>query len=379
MKRIIRIALLMMAMAYGKAVAQSPVGAATCPDSGAYSRLKVITDLCWTCFFPIKIAGIPIAMGGDNGGNIPIGDLNIDFDRPGRGSSKLPSKTASPFCVCPGRFYGIPSPGITWGMWFPTHTMEVVRQPWCSPILFGMSLGSFTTNTEGLGISILALEGGTAKQGGPSGNAGDQGSFYNWHWLTFPIYEMLEALMSPMCSPQGWGVDMSYIYFTEFDPTWDNEMLALYTHPEIKVFANLYAKAACAADAVMATISKPIDEAIWCAGSWGMLYPFSGKGGVQATVEAQMLVGARGLAAMHRRGLAMLTYTNQGTCNDIYWFVYPKQQYQFQNFWPYPQRQNNVWTGTSSWKWGQHRRIPARGEERVIMQWTYKECCFTFW
>ena len=363
-----------LSLGVGSAHAQTD----TCPDSGMYSQMKAISDLCWNCFFPIKIAGISSAGGGGGSTSFPTGNMSVDYDNSRRGANSLPEKTAAPICVCPGRMYGIPSPGITWGMWFPTHTMELTRRPWCSPTLFGMELGG--TNMQGLqGISLAALDGGPPRPGGPMGGDTREGSFYNWHWLTFPVYELMESFMSSLCSPGGWGGDMSYVYFTEFDPTWDNEMLALYTHPEIKVFTNLYAKAACAADSVMSTVKRPINSAIWCAGTWGSMYPFAGKGGTNATVEAQMLAGARGLAAMHRRGLAKLTYGDRATCTDAFWFIYPKQQYQFQNMWPVPQKKNNNWTGASSWKWGQHRKIPVRAEERVILQWSYKECCYTFY
>jgi len=373
-----------------------------CKDSGFYSKMKSVTDMCWDCFFPIRVMGVNISGSG-------------------RGRSKMPSQTASPMCVCPGKLYGLPSPGITWGMWFPTHVIETVRQPWCSPTLFGENLsgggggtdgGSEDGGSEGGGsedggsggggsegggseggdgggggglasfkklASKLRLMGSSSAPGGQQGNEANLGSFYNWHWMTFPINEVLEQFMNKLCSPGGWGGDMSFLYFSEFDPTWSNEMLALYTHPEIKVFANLYAKAVCMADAVASTVSKPIDSAIWCAGAWGSIYPFSGIDNVKSAVEAQMLAGVRGLAAMHRRGLAKRTYGNMAVCGDAFWFMYPKQQYQFQNFWPYPQRKNNNWTGASSIRWGEWRKIPVQAEDRVMMQWTYKECCFTFY
>jgi len=327
-----------------------------CKDSGFYSQMKSVSDLCWECFFPIRVAG-------------------INATGSGRGRSRLPAQPASPVCVCPGRMYGMPSPGITWGMWFPTHVMEVVRQPWCSPTLFGEVL----SGSSGFDITKLRLMGSSSNPAGAQGNEAVVGSFYNWHWMTFPVYEVMEQFMSSLCSPGGWGGDMSFLYFSEFDPTWSNEMLALFTHPEIKVFANLYARAVCMADAVASTVSRPMDSAIWCAGAWGMIYPFSGVDNVKSAVEAQMLAGVRGLAAMHRRGLAKRTYGNKAVCSDSFWFMYPKQQYQFQNFWPYPQRRNNNWTGASSIRWGEWRKIPVQAEDRVIMQWTYKECCYTFY
>lgn len=360
----------------------------TCPDSGFYSKGKAVSDLCWNCFFPIVIAGQSVSgsdgdatTGGFGAGADATGSglsMSGDFGSRKRGKNKLPDRKASPLCVCPGRTMGYPSPGITWGMWFPTHSMEMTRKPWCSPILFGEKLGSESmTNMQS--ISVAAMDGGPSTGAAHPADGAALGGFYNWHWITFPGYEIMEYFMESLCSPGGMGGDFSYLYFTEFDPTWDNEMLALYTHPEVKVFTSLYARAACMADSVMSTVNKPIEAAMWCAGTWGSLYPYSGKFPVNATVEAQMLLGARGLAAMHRRGLAKLTYTDRAVCTDAFWFVYPKQQYQFQNMWPVPQKKNANWTGQSSWTFGQHRKKPVVGEERVLMQWTFSECCYTLY
>ena len=82
---------------------------------------------------------------------------------------------------------------------------------------------------------------------------------------------------------------------------------------------------------------------------------------------------------MHRRGLAKLTYGNKAICSDRFWFVLPKQQYQLQNMWPWPERKQARWIGESSFKWGQWRKLPARFEDRVILQWRYQSCCITLW
>lgn len=323
-----------------------------CPDSGFFSRGRFISDLCWTCFFPIKIFGVPIPMSG-------------------RSMSKAPSSTASPMCVCPGRF-GWPAIGVTFGMWLPTHMIELTRRPFCSPILFGLEL-----NAGGVGNAISGL----VLQGTPGEHTNDntavRGSFYNFHWMSFPVGELTDMMTNSLCSKG--GADLDYLYFTELDPTWTSEMLALYTHPEIKLFTKIYAHAVCAADAVMATVTRPIEQAFWCAGTWGMLYPFAGKGTKNNSPEAQMLVAAKGIAAMHRRGLAKLTYKDMAICSDSFYFIMPKQQYQLQNMWPWPQRNQAQWVGASSWRWGQWRNAPAVFEDRVIVQWTYSECCLTAW
>ena len=348
-----------------------------CMDSGFYSEGRFINDLCWDCFFPMKIFGIAI----------PVGS---------RSSNTVPDQTAAPICICPGKFFGYPSYGISWGMWIPTHTIELTRQPWCSPTLYGEKLlGGNDTRTgpeEGGGgtggggngggsggatssaLSFIQLLGGSSES---KDRSEEQGSFYNFHWMSFPVGELINMLVNNLCTKT--GADMDYLYFTEFDPTWTNEMLALYTNPEIKLFTKIYAHAACVADAVAATAHKPIDGAFWCAGTWGLIYPFAGKGTKNNNPEAQMLAGAHGLAAMHRRGLAKMSYGDKAICSNAFWFVFPKQQYQFQNMWPFPQKSNANWVGASSWRWGQWRNAPAVFEDRVITQWTYSECCITIW
>ena len=327
-----------------------------CTDSGFYSKGRFITDVCWTCLFPMKIFGIPI----------PVGN---------RAANRLPASTAAPLCICPGRTFGIPAPGISWELWQPSHTIELVQKPWCSPILFGLNLGGSGMSSAATGIALASLR-GTAPQGATST---ESEAFYNFHWLSFPVNEMIDMLKNEICSPRG-GVDMDYLYFTEFDPTWNKELLALYTHPEIKLFTKVYAYAACIADAVAATAYRPIQTTFWCAGAWGMSYPFSGNAvTVGDTVESQFLAATRGIAAMHRRGLAKLTYGNKAICSDRFWFVLPKQQYQLQNMWPWPERKQARWIGESSFKWGQWRKLPARFEDRVILQWRYQSCRITLW
>jgi conjugal transfer pilus assembly protein TraU len=326
-----------------------------CNDSGFYSDARFIEDICWKCFFPMKIVGVTLSASG-------------------RDDKRAPKKTAAPVCVCPGRI-GYPSPGITWGMWAPTHSIELTLQPFCSPILFGKRLKNPKFD-EGAGITGRALlgdHGGSTKEGvSPKSTF-----FYNFHWWSFPVTEMIKTLSNKACSKK--SNDMDYLYLTELDPTWSNEMMALYTHPEIKLFTRIYAHAACAADAVAATVSRPIDSLFWCAGTWGMAYPFAGRGTFNTPTEAHMLAATHGLGAMHRRGLAKLYYQDKSLCADRYWFILPKQQYQFQNAWPWPNRKQAQWIGESSWAWGEWRNAPVKFEDRVIVQWTYKECCITYY
>ena len=86
-----------------------------CPDAELFSG-KLITDICWACLFPVRIAGIPIG-----GGQAPSGATNQIV------------------CACNDAL-GVPHPGFTIGMWEPARIVELVHSPRCSPALGGIRL-----------------------------------------------------------------------------------------------------------------------------------------------------------------------------------------------------------------------------------------------
>ncbi len=81
-----------------------------CPDAQVFSA-KLITDICWSCVFPIRIAGISL-----DGGNAPAG------------------ATRQAVCACDDPA-GVPEPGLVMGFWAPARLIEVVRLPYCAPSL----------------------------------------------------------------------------------------------------------------------------------------------------------------------------------------------------------------------------------------------------
>lgn len=327
-----------------------------CYDSGLLSQGKIISSFCYECFFPINIMGIVI----------PVG----------RGESKSPpsSELAAPLCICPGR-YGIPAIGLSFGMWHPNHLHEVVKTPLCSPVVLGMNLGG-TNASNPMGLLKAQQLGGSS---GDQGTGSEDSAFYNWHWIKFPGAYLTDLLTNTICAPQG-SSDMDFGYISEIDPTMQNDTLAAYTHPEARIFTQMAAQAACLADTVKVAVGRPLHKAFWCAGSWGSVYPYTGHSMPQTTFESQMLTAARGLAAMHRRGLAKKTIGNGSVCGGRFWFILPREQYQFQNLWPRAV-QGAEWIGTTEYKgrWGMTRVVPATGENRVIMEWQHKQCCLTAW
>lgn len=344
------LALMVFWLSINTANADSP----TCKDSGFFTQGKMITDFCWECIFPMKIVGV----------TIPIGK---------RSANKLPSSTASPVCVCPGRF-GIPSIGVSLGYWSPDHAIEIVKEPFCLPML-GMTLFSFD-DAEFKGIMAKFQQGAGSGSYGRGQGSETANASGNLHWIQIPSGYFTDAVTSSVCSGGG-SADFDFGYLTEIDPTWHSDALALYTHPEARVFTKMYAMAVCMADAVATNIRKPIATANWCLGSWGQLYPYTGRGSNKGSVIDQATFAAKGIAAMHRRGLTSLKYGNSAICKDRKYFLFPKQQYQFQNFWPKPIN-DAVWIGTGEPKWGMNRQDPRTGD-RMFIEFGYQECCITAW
>ena len=131
-----------------------------CPDAQVFSA-KLITDICWSCVFPIRIAGISLG-----GGNAPAG------------------ATRQAVCACDDPA-GVPEPGLVMGFWAPARLIEVVRLPYCAPSLGGIFLRQYPR--------LL---------GGYRGTAGDTSDaiFYQYHYYAFPLLLMLDLFLEPDCN-----------------------------------------------------------------------------------------------------------------------------------------------------------------------------------
>ena len=360
-------------------------GSFACPDS-EFLGAAFFNNVCWSCIFPLRVMGVNLgpADGSSSYGDSGVGNMLPDIFGSGN-STRIPSGTAAPICVCPGKI-GYPSPGITWGYWEPSHLTEVVRKPYCSP-LFGTTLmkdsgGSMPGGGGDAAAGQQAMK--MIRWGGPN-NASDTTSenlgqsFYHYHWLKSPYGYVSDWIQSALCSGGGGG-DMDFLWLSEIDPVWTKEKLANLTHPEAKLFANPVAQLACMADAVTSTIGKPTELLFWCAGSWGAIYPHMGYLGYEASPPRETsLMATRVMAQMHRRGLAKKRYGNQSVCSARMYFTLPKQGYRFQTFYPMRETKNNHWIGASTFRWGEWRNIPYSGEDYVYLMSSFSECCATFY
>ncbi len=197
-----------------------------------------VTDVCWSCIFPIRIGGITVF------------------------SSDAPDADAltSPVCSCPGPA-GIPVIGLSVSFWEPYRIIEVVADPWCM-VAEGVDMGGVTSRTAR----------GTLT--GPGHGANSPHYFAQAHHIVFPVWGILDLLTDVPCVESG-GWDVAYV--TELDPLWQSDLESLILNPEALVFGNAALQLACTADAVSAAFGLPRDELFWCMGQWGSAYPLTGR------------------------------------------------------------------------------------------------------
>jgi conjugal transfer pilus assembly protein TraU len=160
-------------------------------------------------------------------------------------------------------------------------------------------------------------------------------SFYQVHWYVDPIIFWLEAIFDNACLEQS-SFDVAYL--TELDPMWNDDELTFIFNPDVALFGNLPARAACAADCVAATAGFPSNTLFWCAGCQGSLYPLNGN--VQAHiggVQASSLEMTRLIAKMHREGLMWAASGEDGLCGYYPQPIMDKTGYKYQMLYPIPQ------------------------------------------
>ncbi len=318
------------------------------PCAGRF--VNPISDVCWSCLLPISIG--PLKIGGGSS--------------PAKRDTKNPG---NPLCVCIKS--NVPVPGITLGFWEPVRLIDITRTPYCMTSLGGLQLGS------------VDMKKVSSYNRSYSNKRMAHNGFYHVHYYVYPLIWWLELITDLICLEQS-TFDVAYL--SELDPTWNDEKLQTLLNPEVFLFGNPAAQAACTLDCASATIDKPRDELFWCSGCWGNLYPFSGAnadhvGGVQAS----SLYAARILAKMHRIGLAKETSTSENKfpgpgdkiCRKSTALKIKKSQYKLQMV--YPKRTKGAmgcWPlGLSDLLYSAWKEYPNDGQDWGYLVWRKKNCC----
>lgn len=296
-----------------------------------------ITDVCWSCLFPISIGSIGVISGG-----VP------DTKNPG-----------SPICACGNP---IPRIGLSVGFWEPVAMVDVTRTPFCLVNLGGTKLS--------LGSSF-----NTGEVDNASSTNGH--SFYYVHWYIYPLLNWLKLIDDAACAQQG---DLDLAYFSELDPTWKDDELNFLINPEAVLFGNPITQMACAADSVKSTFSLPIDALFWCAGAHGSMYPLDGW--VQehvSGVQASLLLTERVAFKLHRLGIIWDSEGVDGAalCFTHPSLILPKSRYRYQMVYPLPTtgRKGCHPFGAATFTWEAMHQYPYKGEDFGYLIWKKRNCC----
>ena len=299
--------------------------------------MNPITDICWSCMFPMSIGSASL-----------LTDGQIDISNP-----------SSPVCFCNNP----PRIGVSIGFWEPVRLVDVTRTPFCMVGLGGISID------PGIEVPRGAQVGHDSQT---------RNSFYHAHWYTNPIMYWLEVLLDFPCLEKG---SLDLVYLTEVDPLWADDELTAILNPEAVLFANAPAKAACAADCVAATAGFPQASLFWCAGCQGSIYPMTGHvtthiGGVQAST----LITQRMAAKMHRQMATWSGSGQAGLCGPYPQPIMDKTQYKMQMVYPIPNTIKDAGQccqpfGRSTMIWGAGKSFPVAGEDFSYQLFRKRNCC----
>jgi len=309
---------------------------------GAMPFINPITDICWSCIFPIFIGAMPVAT---------IGQID----------SGASNGYPTPICICPKATPPWFRIGIGVTFWEPARIAEAVREPWCSPMLGGISLGSASTAVVGQGGNRNTQE-----------NA-ESVSFYNVHWFIYPVMYWFNMMVSESCV-QSEQFDVAFM--TELDPMWNNDEITFILNPEAVLFNNPVAQAACAADCIAASLWNPLDALFWCLGCQVGLHPLTGtvkphEGGLaSSTVAVQRLH-----AILHRTFLTMNVSSPLAMCLPLPAPIMQKSWYKTQLIRPVPITYAAHPYGMTTNIWNTGKEFPLKGEDFAYMIWRRRVCC----
>ncbi len=320
---------------------QTGTGSAAASPNCHGQFMNPITDICWTCAFPLTVAKVTIG-GADQ--------LNNDTEQ-----------DLSAICNCGNGLNA--KVGLTVSFWEPARLVEVVRKPYCFPSLGGVVIDA--------GIPAPP-HGRDHKQSQVST------AFYQVHWYTNPLFFWLQVLVDDDCLEQG-SFDLAYM--TEVDPLWEDSVTTFILNPDAALFANPIAQAACAADCIAATTGFPLNELFWCAGCQGSMYPLNGWVGVHnGGVNASVLLAERMTNKMHREGLVWAASGVHGLCGYYPQPLMDKTNYKLQMVYPVPATDPIAGQccqpyGRSTAVWGSGKSFPIKGEDFTYQIFRKRDCC----
>lgn len=364
---------------------------ARCPDAKIMG-VGMINKICWGSLFPIRFGGRLIFPAKDK---IP---------EPEGYNKQL-------LCSC-GQDLSkgqLGRSGFTIGFWQPSRAVEVVRQPYCMPLLGGLQL------------PISGTAGGERQQGYSyekknaihSGQLGKK-VFMNWNYYSFPLLQVMKIMDMPGCTTGGFS-EIGMQMFSGFFPNWYDNELAFYLNPDVGLLTMPQIMAAQPVECAAVTATRqPIDKFWLTAGCWGNLPPYVGVVNPAQRVRAWSLLSSRTLSMLSRVPGAGIQRTTGSdvVCKPDKMPILKKSQYKFAMLFPIPEAFKGVdyaeppqppansgadgnqvpeipftafgeaFTGCAHAMgyptplWGEWRSRPATGEDALFLVWQWTDCCF---
>ena len=301
-----------------------------------------LTEVCWHCMFPFKIAGVQVTP-----------SVNDTPD--------APDLASSPVCVCPLPAPFFARPGIPVSFWEPARFIEVVKDAFCFP-----SIGTGLTPLKPGFQNGGSADGGTTQEGAST--------FYQAHYAIYPVWTIMEAFVDFVCLESS-GFDMAYM--TEVDPTWNDDLFAQLIYPETLLFGNMPAQLSCIADSVSSNAGLPLSAMYWCLGSEGSTYPMSGSINDDNLVQASLTAASRLMYKMGRLGSICDVGLHYCTCVPTP--IWVKHNYRFNLAKPVTGFQC-VPPGRSALLWGSAKNppLPAAGnapDNYMYIVFRKRACC----
>ncbi len=356
--------------------------------------INPITDICWSCLFPMFIGPIPMVfnVGNQKGGTV-IDAGKVLPGVPLTTSGSLPAG----LCTCAERSLIMPI-GLMMSWYEPSRFVDVTRTPFCMVGLGGIDLSA------GLSDILPAPGYGDEKHGMQT-----QSSFYQVHWFMDPIMAIL-GIIDTACNV-GMSKSMDLMFMSEVDPTWNDDSLSIIFSPEVVLFSSLPAQLACGVDCIASSLpsvptdnvpivpapyyvrptnpTNPADPAnpgkflFWCGGCQGSLYPLDGNNSDdQYAVQTSILSAEKATGLVHRMGLEDMTTGTIGMCNNLLPDMFMnKSEWKYSIAFPIPQTITTSPTccnafGETDALWNSGASFPFTGEDFSYMLYHERDCCF---
>ena len=257
-----------------------------------------VTDICWSCVFPLKI----------------MGDISLYAG----GQEDSSTMSRQPVCNC-GLDFGFPV-----SFWEPSRMADVTVVPYCMTNLGGITIPiGMNANMLGGSSHVNTVESGESAGGQEVG----QTSFWQVHWYINPLFVVLDLISQSNCLETK-GFDLAYM--SEIDPSHYLPEFENLLSPDSYLFANVLAQAACAADCIAASVGFPIKQLYWCAGCNGPIFPLTGEVSAHSDdIQATSLVLQRVAAKLHRIGTQWSATGTAGLCRAYPQVFMDKTNYKY--------------------------------------------------